>query len=267
MSIENIDIEGATKDVISGLKRYTLWWALSSNEIKQRYRRSVLGPFWLSLSMLIMVVALGLIYGQLFGMDINQYIPFLAIGLVIWNFVSFLINDGCQTFIVTSAYLKQLAMPKSVFALQVVSRNFLIFIHNVVIVAGLLLYFGIVPHYSALYAVPLGLILIMLSGLSLAIILGGLSARYRDIPQIVASVMQVLFFVTPVMFRGDMLKNHEWLMTYNPFYYYLEFIRKPLLGEPAPNGSFAVVSMMAFFSVVMALAFLARYRKRITYWV
>jgi ABC-type polysaccharide/polyol phosphate export permease len=267
MSQKQIYISMAANDLVSGLRRSSLWWALSLNEIRQRYRRSLLGPFWLSLSMLIMVVALGLIYGQLFNMDIKIYIPFLATGLVIWNFGAFLINEGCQTFIASSSYMKQLAMPKSVFAFQVVARNFLVFAHNVVIVVVMLIYFNVRPHYSALYTVPLGLILIMMSGLSAAIVLGGLSARYRDISQIVASVMQVLFFVTPVMFRGDMLKNHEWLMTYNPFFYYLEFIRRPLLGEPAPAGSLVIVSLMAIASVTIALVFLARFQKRITYWV
>ncbi len=262
-----IDMHGAVADVVSGIRRYSLWWALSSNEIRQRYRRSVLGPFWLSLSMLIMVGALGVIYSQLFNMEIDRYVPYLASGLVLWNFMAFLINDGCQTFVVAASYMKQLAMPKSVFALQVVARNLLIFAHNAVIVAALLIYFGVRPNYSALYAVPVGLLLLMVSGLSVALVLGGLSARYRDIPQIVASLMQVLFFITPVMFRGDMLKNHEWLMNFNPFYYYMEFIRQPLLGEPASFMSFTVVALMTGVSVIVALVFLARFRKRITYWV
>ena len=103
---------------ILGLRRHSLWWALSLNEIRQRYRRSVLGPFWLSLSMLIMVVALGVIYSQLFSMEIKTYIPFLATGLIYSNSLAFLVNDGCQTFIASSSYLKQLAMPKSVFAFR-----------------------------------------------------------------------------------------------------------------------------------------------------
>ena len=261
------DIGSALNDLVLGLRRHSLWWALSLNEIRQRYRRSVIGPFWLSLSMLIMVIALGLIYSQLFSMEIRTYIPFLATGLILWNFQAFLINDGCQTFIASSSYLKQLAMPKSVFAFQIVSRNFLIFIHNVVVVVALLIYFDVRPHYSALYTVPLGLIFIMISGLSVAIIFGGLSARYRDIPQIVGSIMQVLFFVTPIMFRGDMLKNHEWMLTYNPFYYFIELVRKPLLGDPAPVGSFAVVALMTIASLIVSVFFLARYQKRITYWV
>jgi ABC-type polysaccharide/polyol phosphate export permease len=214
-----------------------------------------------------MVIVLGYVYGELYMMDIEQYIPFLATGLVLWNFLSSLVNDGCQTFIASSSYMKQLAMPKSVFALQVVSRNFLIFLHNAVIVVALLIYFGVRPHSSALYTVPLGLFLIMVCGLGAAVLLGGLSARYRDIPQIVASVMQVLFFITPIVFRGDILKNHDWLMTLNPFYYYIEFIRRPLLGEPAPTGSLIVISFLAIASLVVALLFLARCRTRITYWV
>lgn len=262
-----INIDSATKDIFAGIRQRSLWWVLGSNEIRQRYRRSILGPFWLSLSMLVLVVALGVIYGQLFNMEIDKYVPFLAAGLVIWNFMAFLINEGCQTFIASSSYIRQLAIPKSVFAFQVISRNFLIFAHNLVVVVALLIYFNIKPHGSAFYYVPLGLILIMISGFSLAIILGGFSARYRDIPQIVASVVQVLFFITPVMFRGDMLKNHDWLMIYNPFFYYLELVRKPLLGGIAPDHSLMIVSLMTISLVLVAVLFLARFGKRINYWI
>lgn len=267
MTSKNPDVSAAVKDLIAGLQRYPLWWALSLNEIRQRYRRSVIGPFWLSLSMLIMVLALGLVYGQLFSMDIKTYIPFLAIGLIFWNFLASIVSDGCQTFIASSSYMKQLALPKSLFALQTISRNFLIFAHNAIVILLILMFFGVTPDLSALYAVPLGLFLIIITGLSLAIVLGGLSARYRDIPQIIGSIMQVLFFVTPVMFRGDMLKNHDWLLTYNPLYYYIEFIRRPLLGGQPPAGSLMVVLLITTVSVVVAIFFLARFRQRITYWV
>jgi ABC-type polysaccharide/polyol phosphate export permease len=89
----------AWMDLVEGTARSWMWSAMAMQDIKLRYRGSVLGPFWLTISMIVMIVAIGLIYARLFNMDVGRYLPFLTVGLVIWQFVSSLITDGCQTFL------------------------------------------------------------------------------------------------------------------------------------------------------------------------
>lgn len=246
---------------------YPLWIMLGWRELVLRYKRSTLGPFWITLSMAAMVGALGLVYGTLFGLRTSEYLPFLAIGLVLWYWYGMLVNDGCMIFVAATPYLKQVALPKSVFVFQMGWRSLLIFLHNAVIIVGVLLWFRVVPDPSALWAVPLGVIATLVTGMALATASGLISARFRDLPQVVTSFMQVLFFVTPVMYRGDMLKEHQWIMSLNPFHHYMELVRRPLLGEPASLAQSGVVAIITLVSVGLSMIFFVRYRRRLTYWL
>lgn len=246
---------------------YPLWTMLAWRDVLQRYRRSALGPFWITFSMAAMVAALGIVYGTLFRMDIAEYLPFLAIGLVLWNLYNTLIGDGCATFVAATPYLRQVALPKSVFVCLTTWRTLLVFLHNAVIIVLVLVWFGVVPHWSAWWAVPLGLISTLVTGAALALALGLASARFRDLPQVVMSMMQVLFFVTPVMYRGDMLKTHQWVVLANPFHYYLDVVRRPLIGQPASAEQFGIVLMITAACVVVSMFFFARYRSRLNYWL
>lgn len=257
----------AVADWAAGLRLYPLWITLAWREILQRYRRSTVGPFWITFSTAVMVGALGLLYGTLFKMDLTEYLPFLAVGLVLWNLFTMLVNEGCTTFVSAAGYLKQVALPKSVFVFQMATRNLIVFAHNALIIVIVMLWFGVKPHPSAWWAVPVGLVLTLVSGAAIAGALGLVSARFRDLPQVVMSLMQVLFFLTPIMYRGDMLKGHEWIMTSNPFYYYLELIRRPLLGAPATPKLAVGVVVLTTACVFGALLAFARYRRRLNYWL
>lgn len=263
----SLQFRQAAADWAGGVRLYPLWITLAWREILQRYRRSTIGPFWITFSMAVMVGALGLVYGTLFRMDLTEYLPFLAIGLVLWNLFTSLINDGCSTFVSAAVYLKQVALPKSVFVFQMTTRNLIVFAHNLAIIVAVMLWFGVVPHPSAWWAVPLGLVATLVSGAAMATALGLVSARFRDLPQVILSLTQVLFFVTPVMYRGDMLAGHEWIMQVNPFYYYLETIRRPLLGMPASPELAVAVLVLTAACLAGALLVFARYRRRLNYWL
>lgn len=257
----------AFADWSAGLRMYPLWTMLAWREVLQRYRRSALGPFWITFSMAAMVGALGLVYGTLFRLDIAEYLPFLAIGLVLWNLFNTLITDGCQTFVSATVYLKQVALPKSAFVCLMTWRTLIVFLHNAVIIVAVLFWFGVVPDASAWWAVPLGVGATLLTGAALSMAIGLASARFRDLPQVIASIMQVLFFVTPVMYRGDMLKSHQWVVQANPFHHYLDLIRRPLSGHPASLEQVGIVLAITGACLVLSMLFFARYRSRLNYWL
>ena len=262
-----LQFRAAVDDWSAGLRRHRLWTSLAWREVLQRYRRSALGPLWITVSMGAMVGALGLVYGTLFRQDLSEYLPFLAVGLVMWGLFASLVNDGCTAFLSSANYLRQVPLPKSVVVCVMAWRALLMFAHNALIIVVVLLWFGIVPHPSALWAVPLGLLGTLVSGAALAMASGLASARFRDLPQVVASVMQVLFFVTPVMYRGDMLRGHEWIAEANPFHHYLDLVRRPLLGQPAAPEQLGVVVLVTLACVAASFLFFARYRARLAYWL
>jgi len=256
----------AIADMIEGLKLWELWCSLGWHDIRQRYRRSIVGPFWLTLSMGIMVAGLAYLYAGLFGQDVESYLPYVATGIIIFTMISSLASDGSTVFIGSATLILQLRAPLSIYVYQMVWRNLLIFAHNISIYA-LILLFGKIDLGWNFFLAFAGLLLVLLNGFWVGLTLGGLSARFRDVPLIVGSVMQVAFFLTPIFWTPGSLPDRALFVQLNPFYYLIEVIRLPLLGKTPPLSIWLVVIGFNCVGAVVATLFYARYRGRIAYWV
>jgi ABC-type polysaccharide/polyol phosphate export permease len=256
----------ALKDLKEGLGAVYIWSRLGWLDIKQRYRRSVLGPFWLTISAGILILAMGPLYGRLFNLKLSEYVPYLAVSYVLWVFIAGLTNDACTTFISAENYIKQVRLPFTVYVMRVVWKNFLMFLHNLVIVLAVLLFLLSRIDWSALLA-PFGLLLILVNGVWFGLLLGLLCARYRDIQPIVASLIQIAFFLTPILWKPGMLGRHRWAADWNPLFHFLEIVRGPLLGESFAASSWVIVLLVTAGGSLVTLALFARYRNRIAYWV
>src|SRR6476661_7980082 len=92
-------VSAACSDIMNGAAKRWLWMALAFQDTKLRYRGSVLGPFWLTITTVVMVASMGAIYSTLFNVSASTYLPYLAIGLIAWSYISTAISDGCQTFL------------------------------------------------------------------------------------------------------------------------------------------------------------------------
>lgn len=259
----------AAADLRDGIKLYHLIWALSFSDIKLRYRGSAIGPFWLTISTGIQIGAMAFLYADLFHTDIHTYLPFLAVSIILWNYLSSLITEGCSCFISSDSLIKGTRMPLLVHAVRTVLRNTIILAHNVIVIVIVLVALDVKQSAASLEAIP-GFALWLLDGVFISLLLGAICARFRDIPQIVAAFMQVAFFVTPIMWQASALKGHHaalYLIKLNPFNYILNVVRNPLLGIPLTSsdvlGALAVSSLI----VLVSLVGFARFRGRIAFWV
>jgi len=256
----------ARRDILESLFFYHIWLTLGWQDIKQRYRRSVLGPWWITLSLGITVLTMGLLYSKLFSQNIHTYLPFLAVGMVFWNLLSALINDGATVFIGAEGIIKQIPMPFGIHVLRMIWKHVIVFLHNMLVVLVVFLVFDVRPGPNILLF-PLVVILIMANGYWVGILLGILGTRFRDISQIVVSVVQILFFVTPVMWSPSSIVHKVWIMEFNPLFHILSIARNSLTGGPVPARSWMVVLVMTVMGWGVAFRMLARYRSRISYWL
>jgi ABC-2 type transport system permease protein/lipopolysaccharide transport system permease protein len=256
----------ALNDLVGGLKHWELWSMLGWHDIRQRYRRSVVGPFWLTLSMGVMVAGLAYLYGGLFGQNSRDYIPYVATGMIIFSLISTLASEGAYVFIASSSLILQLRAPLSIYIYQTVWRNVLIFAHNITIFILLILLGRASLSWTFILAIP-GLLLVLIFGIWLGLILGTLSARFRDVPPIVSSILQVAFFLTPIFWLPQAIPDRIWFIQLNPFFYLVEIVRSPLLGKVPSLTVWAVVIGMNIVAGVVAVSFFARYRERVAYWV
>lgn len=256
----------ALKDLKEGLGAVYIWSSLGLLDIKQRYRRSLLGPFWLTISAGVLIVAMGPLYGKLFDLNLSEYVPYFAVSYVLWMFMAGLMNDACTAFIIAENYIKQVRLPYTVYVMRVVWRNSLIFLHNLVIVVAVLLFLTPRTEWSALLA-PVGLLVIFVNGIWIGIVLGLLCARFRDIQPIIGNLVQLAFFLTPILWKPAMLGRHQWAANWNPLFHFLEVVRRPLLGESLAASSWMIVLLVTAGGSLVTLALFTRYRARIAYWV
>ena len=260
-------IAAARTDLVRGFGRWRLWLLLGVNDIRQRYQRSRIGQFWITLSMLVTIVALGAIYGLLFRMSLRDYLPSLTLGMVVWALVSSMVTEACTVFTGAGMYLQQVPLPKSMFVHRMLVRNLVTFAHNMTIIPLLYLVFGIVPSWTILLA-PIGLAIITLNGFWIGLLVGMLCARFRDMPQIIASLMQIAFFITPVMWRQDQLPPEKaWVVDINPLANLLRLIRDPLMGRVPTPLAYGMGIALILVGFTVTLPFFVRYRARIVYWL
>ncbi len=258
--------EEALGDLLAGLRRHEVWTSLALHEIRQRFRRSVLGPFWLTLSMGIMVGALGLVFSTLFGQDMSQTLPYIAVGLIFWGFLSSVINEGTASFIGSESYLRNVPLPVSVHFYRMLMRNLIVCGFNMAIYLVVLVWFRIVPDWHFLLALP-GFVLLSLNAAWMGLAAGILSTRYRDIPQVIANVLQVIFFVTPIFWSPATLPRRPAFIDWNPLYHLLELVRGPLLGHDVAGHSWLYALGLAAVGAPATLYLYRRAYARIAYWV
>jgi ABC-type polysaccharide/polyol phosphate export permease len=261
------DLRLARLDLSRAARRWHLIVHLAWLDVRQRYRRSVLGPIWLTVSVALQIGAMGLVYGELLHQDVAHYLPRLAFGLTMWGLISMLVADGCLCFISAESFLKQEALPKSMFPARVVVRSLIIFAHNLVVLLVVIVIFLPWPGWEALLALP-GLALIAINGMWIGLVVGLLCLRFRDLPPIVASFMQVAFFLTPVIWVPEALHGKWWwLVSFNPFASFLSIVTNPLLSAPIPVSHWLLVAVVTVVGWTLAMLLFGRFRARITYWL
>lgn len=258
---------GSVREVLAAVNLWRIWWRLGVQDLRLRFRRSVLGVSWILVQLVAMILAAGVVYGSLLGQDLRTFLPFLTVGLVVWGFLTASIVEGGQAFVASEGYIKQISLPIYVYVLR--------FFVSISISAGIsLAAYAIVAvvyrvpiGWGVLWVIP-GLVLVGLVGLSLMTIFAHLNARFRDTTHLAGVGMQVLFYVTPVLWPAELLRARPlwWIVRVNPLYHLLEIVREPLLLSRSASVESYVVALSAAACLGAIASFIvALYSRRIVY--
>ncbi|MCZ0734426.1 ABC transporter permease [Phreatobacter sp. AB_2022a] len=253
-------------DVVGGFGSWRMWWMLAKNDVVRRYRRSRLGQFWVTLSMAVMIFGMGAVYSTLFNTKMADYLPHLGTGLVLWGLIASTINECCASFTENESIMRQVALPRFTYLLRTISRNVFISAHNLVILPVVYLICGTPLDWHLLLFVP-GLILVLANLAWVGYLLAILSTRFRDIPQIIASIVQVAFFLSPVMFKPSQLRAGHPVLILNPFASMLDVMREPLIGSLPNMTSYLILIGLLVAGWLVTLAFAGKYSPRVVYWL
>lgn len=249
------------------LENVLLWTGLAWMETVQSYRRTMLGPFWITCNLAIFTLAMTYVYGALFSIPTKEYAAYLACGMIAWTWIGALINEVGNTFITYSGFIKNTSITKSIFVWSTVYKQIIIFAHNLIVFAGLALVGVIDLTVHTLMLVP---VLVVMFAISIPItgILALLFARYRDLPRLVSSLMIVLMMVTPIFWQVHMFSGWRTMVfLFNPIYYLVEFLRAPLLGQPEQPLIVAGVLGLLVLAWAIGARFYRRYEKYVVFWL
>lgn len=261
----------AWDDLADGFGKRELWLHLGWQDIKQRYRRSVLGPFWITIATGTMACALGGLYSVLFKLPLAEHLPYVTLGLIIWNLINAAILEGADVFVANEGLIKQLPTPLSVHVYRLVWRQVILFGHNTIIFVIIAVIFPQPWKWTDLTVIP-ALALIVLNCIWVALCFGILATRYRDISPLLFSLVQLLFYMTPIIWNDQMLREQgagTWarIIEFNPLLHYVDIVRAPLLGADQEWHHWAVVIVLTVVGWIVTLLAMRQYRSRVAYWV
>ena len=254
------------EDIYKGCLSHWLWFGPAIEEIKKKYSRSIIGPFWQTIAILFLVLSIGPLYSLIYSVKQNILIPYISIGFVIWIFIVTYINEVCYSFISSESELKSYKIFYSIYIYRCLAKNVFIFLHSCIAL------FIILPFYINIFDILfielfIGLIFNFLLLFFLGILLALLSTRFRDFPQITSTSMQFFFFITPILWIPNYSNNSFIYLKFNPFYIFIELIRNPLLGV---NNSCLFMVLALFYLLFLILLSVIVFQKkynRLIFWL
>lgn len=242
---------------------------LAWQDIRQSYRRSAAGPFWITIGMAVQIVTMAFVFGVIFKTNLSDYLPFLAVSITLWGLISNALIEGCLTFISSDAMIKQLNLPYFQFVIRTVWRNLISAGHNLILIPFVLLIFWRLPGWSLISFIP-GIVLLIFNISWVVFLVGMVSARFRDMPPIVSSFMTVAFYVTPVMWYPKLIDSgsiSHLLLGLNPFYHWLQIVRLPILGAWPTWENWTLSMLSALIGWSVTLVIFKKYKNAIAFWL
>lgn len=263
--LTRIQLVRAKNDILDSLSRWRVWHLLAWQEVKQRYRRSTFGPFWLTLSMAVQIVIMGVVVSLLFGQPFNRFLPYVALGVIFWSMISGIVNDGAMSFVTSATWILQINMPLGMYVLQRLWSNVIAMAHNLAIFVALAAVYQIYNATFLIFFITLPLVLVSIAWVPL--LLAVASTRFRDLPAIVTNSFSLLFWITPIVYQPQQLGHNRFIADLNPLTYMLALLREPLLGQVPSGRDLLVVVATGVVGWAVTFPFFARFRGRIAYWL
>lgn len=249
--------------------KYPEYWTYSTwLKFGLKYRKTALGPIWLAVGPALFVIFLGYLYSGVMNVELERFVPHLAIGYVTWTLFSGFMVNSSTVYVRRRSEILQGVMRLTDLSLADTFQVFLTYLHQFIIIIGVFIYFKLVPTPYALVGI-LGIVIVLLNGLWISVFFGILGARFRDLVEVVSAVMRLFFFITPIIWMpvngtGGVLGK---FLILNPFYHYLEIVRAPFLNQPIAPMSWMVVGMITVSGFLLAAFVFENAAKRVSLWV
>ena len=263
-----VKFEAAANDVGEGLRRWRNWSYLAAEKVRNHYRRTVLGPWWVTVQTAVWVTGIAFVFGQVNQEPLKTFLPYVAVGYITFGLIMGLTRAGASVFVRNAGTMKSTRQALSSLVLRDVASEFITFAHTIVLYLVMLVA-GVVPlSPKMLIALPV-LGLIAVNGLFVGLWLGPTVARFRDVEPFVNSILAVAIFFCPIFYHSDSLSSgvRAGVLTWNPFAYLIDAFRAPLIGDGLSPSFYIGLGIVTAVNALLALVVFTTTRSRLPYWV
>ncbi len=248
---------------------FTTWFNLLI-----RYRRTAIGPLWIIASPVLFIFCLGALFLGLSNMTSSEFMPHLTIGLVNWTLLGGFVGRGHDLFTRNNAYLYQGETKYTDIILMDNAELIVHYLHQAVLILAVCIFYKTIKSPYALLSL-LGFLIVILNGFWISVVLGILGSRFKDIGEILDTIITMAFLATPIIWMPvrntapvgrDTAPIFETYMRVNPFYHYMEIIRAPLMNLPIAPLTWIVVGVTTILGYIVATIMYWRYRHMLVIW-
>ena len=264
------DRDSFTRYLLNAVAEIKIYrFALSNfviNNLRMRYRRSVLGFVWSLLNPLLVMMVISVVFSLIFKQEIRTFSLYIFSGLAPWGYISSSILGGCQALINGEGFMKKVYVPKLLFPLIFVSTETVNFLFSIVSLYILALLFGATLSWKIIF-LPLIILIIFIFNFGWAILFSVITVYFRDFSQIMAVVFQALFYVIPIVYPLETIPiEYRFIFNLNPFYYFVMLSRKVIYGQPELYAiDFLIPTVLAVSSLLLGLFVLMKQDRDIIY--
>lgn len=255
-------------DLLDTFKHPQKWLYLGYFDILCKYKRTILGPWWTTLSIAIVIFVLSFAWSNILEKDLNFFVVFFTIGYVFWTWFSANILEASAAFIEFDGIIRQIKIPINALILRISIRNLIMFFHNSLLIFLVVYYFGDEISYKSFFFISIpSLFLIFWTIHFISVLVSIVSIRYRDLQNVISYLMQLLFFFSPILWHPDILNNKILFLDFNYLYHALELLREPLLGKNYNSLSLYVIFFVLLVIFCFANFMVGKYCKKIYFWL
>lgn len=249
--------------IIEVFKYRSLLYNLTVNELKLRYRRSVLGFVWTLLNPLLMMTVMTLVFSRVMRFDTADYSVMLLAGLLPWTFFSQSINLSLMSIVGKGALLKKVYIPKAVIPLSAVLATLINSSLAFVPLLAITVFIGH-PLTPAVLFVPVSLLMLAVFAIGWSLLFSCLYVYFRDFGHMTEVLLQAWFYASPIIYSLDMVPpQYRTAFSLNPVSYFIECFRAPIFNGALPDlRTIGIAAISAVVSLIVGVIVFFRYENQ-----
>ncbi len=216
-------------------------------DFKVRYKQTAIGILWAIFQPFMTMVVFSLFFGALLKVpsDGVPYPIFVYTGLLFWQFFSSALSETSSVLIANQSIITKVYFPRLILPLSSVATKFVDFAIAAVILGGMMVYYGITPHLISIVVLPILLAITFMAAVGGGLFLAAVNVKYRDVRFVLPFFIQLLLFVTPVIYPASIAGKYSWLLAFNPMTGVIQNARAVLLGTAQVNWALIAISFVA----------------------